>query len=226
MEPQPESFGVGDGDGDGRSELSPTQIEQVLSPGALASIRCLIVIPDTSSSALLSVLETLTSALQLTRDSLLLHHILKLLAELASGHPALSHLVRDALHSNSLHLFQSPRLAADYLSALVSVSGSVDDARFTSLCLNSPVSTRMWLLRNAQRLGVTESVMLAMHMGFTRDPYPYVRKLALEGLVGLCIHGGFEDHYVIEGCCCRAVDLISDQESVRSVATRAVSAGG
>lgn len=66
-------------------------------------------------------------------------------------------------------------------------------------------------------------MLLALFLGFTRDPYPYVRKAALDGLVKLCKNGDFDDCDVIEGCYCRAVEMLRDAEDcVRCAAIRAV----
>lgn len=60
-------------------------------------------------------------------------------------------------------------------------------------------------------------------LGFTKDPYPLVRKVALDGLVGLSKSSVIEDCGVIEGCYSRAVDLLGDAEdSVRCAAVHAV----
>lgn len=71
-------------------------------------------------------------------------------------------------------------------------------------------------------------VLFTMFLGFTEDPYPYVRKASLDGLLGLCKSGNvFEDISVIEGCYFRAVELLQDNEhSVRSAAIRVVSEWG
>ncbi|GLT73769.1 hypothetical protein SLA2020_456050 [Shorea laevis] len=201
-----------------------------LSPQAMASIRSLIVNPHTSDPTLSSVLETLTRSLQIGGDLLYLHHTLKLLTDLASHHPNLSASILDLLRSSSLLSSRSPGLATEFVSAMASISSSVievDEASFVSLCFGPSVSARMWLLRNAEMFGVRRSVLLALLLGFTRDPYPYVRKAALDGLVNLCESGDFEDRDVIEGCCCRAVELLQDTEDcVRSAAVRAVRVWG
>ncbi|GLT89368.1 hypothetical protein SLE2022_073510 [Rubroshorea leprosula] len=206
------------------------QDNKPLSPQAMASIRSLIVNPHTSDLTLSSVLETLTRSLQIGGDSLYLHHTLKLLTDLASHHPNLSAPILDLLRSNSLLSSESSGLATEFVSAMASISSSVievEEASFVSLCFGPSVSARMWLLRNAEMFGVRRSVLLAVLLGFTRDPYPYVRKAALDGLVNLCENGDFEDRDVIEGCCCRAVELLQDTEDcVRSAAVRAVRVWG
>lgn len=66
-------------------------------------------------------------------------------------------------------------------------------------------------------------MLLTTFLGFTRDPYPYVRKTALDGLVGLSKPSVVEDLDMIQACYCRAVELLLDTEDyVRSAAVRAV----
>lgn len=75
------------------------------------------------------------------------------------------------------------------------------------------MSARRWLLRNAERLGVESQVLFTVLLGFTKDPFPHVRRVALEGLAGLCRSGVvFDDVEVIRGCYCRAVELLRDAE--------------
>ncbi|KAL4352960.1 hypothetical protein GQ457_06G005550 [Hibiscus cannabinus] len=199
---------------------------QPLSCQALASLRSLVINPTTSDSTLSSVLDALTRSLQLSRDSVILHHTLKLLTDLAARRPHLSPFALDLLRSDSLFSSASPRLVGESLSALLSLTSTgndIDAARFVSLCLGPSVSLRLCLLRNAEKLVVRESVLLAVFLGFTRDPFPYVRKEALDGLVKLCKNGDFDDRDVIEGCYCRAVELLRDSENyVRSAAVHAV----
>ncbi|TYI33391.1 hypothetical protein ES332_A04G129900v1 [Gossypium tomentosum] len=199
---------------------------QPLSFQALASLRSLIINPATPDSTLSSVLDALTRSLQLNRDPVFLHHAVKLLSDLASHRPHLSPFALDLLRSDSLFSSASPRLVGESLSVLLSlasIGNDMDAARFVSLCLGPSVSVRQCLLRNAEKLVFRESVLLAVFLGFTRDPYPYVRKEALDGLVKLCKNGDFDDRDVIEGCYCRAVELLRDAENyVRSAAVRAV----
>jgi len=99
----------------------------------------------------------------------------------------------------------------------------LDDRSFVSLCFGPSVSVRSWLLRNAERFSIGPYVLLTLFLGFTKDPYPYVRKIALDGLVGLSKAGDIEDPGMIQGCYCRAVELLRDMEDcVRSAAVRAV----
>lgn len=209
-------------------ELVPSSSEP-LSPQTLASFRALIISPSTPQSKISSIFEILTRSLELTPDSL----VLNLLSELASRHSNLSHLVFDSVRSNSLLPSESTRLAAESLDALASISNTdptlssaideLDDRLFVSLCFGPSVSVRSWLLRNAERFRISPYLLLTLFLGFTKDPYPYVRKIALDGLVGVSNSAVIEDRSMINGCYCRAVELLSDMEDhVRSAAIRAV----
>ncbi|CAK9162370.1 unnamed protein product [Ilex paraguariensis] len=60
-------------------------------------------------------------------------------------------------------------------------------------------------------------------LGFTKDPYPYIRKAALDGLAGLPKSVIVDDQSLIEGCYVRAVELLYDMEDcVRCSAVRTV----
>lgn len=85
------------------------------------------------------------------------------------------------------------------------------------------MSVRSWLLRNAERFRIGPYLLLTLFLGFTKDPYPYVRKIALDGLVGVSKSGIIEDRIMINGCYCRAIELLGDMEDqVRSAAIRTV----
>ena len=219
------------------ADLSTNSSEEPLSSQTLTRIRALIVNPSTPDSTISSLFETLTRSLQLSRDPIILHHTLKLLSDLSSHRTALSRLVLDSLRGNALLSAASPRLAADSLDLVASIaerdrslSPAADEllvvggGGFASLCFSSPVSVRLWLLRSAERFGLTPYLEFTVFLGFTMDPYPCVRRVALEGLVRLSDAGVIEDEEMIRGCYCRAVALLRDTEdSVRSAAVRAVS---
>ncbi|KAF5476340.1 hypothetical protein F2P56_008068 [Juglans regia] len=218
-----------------QSIRSPSEnpAEDSLSPETLASLRSLVITPSTPDTAISSIFQTLTRSLQLSRDPLVLHHTLKLFSDLASHRPSLSSSVSELVRSHALLSSDSTRLAAESLDVLASIAErggtpvDLDDRSFVSLCFGPSVSVRSWLLRNAERFRIGPHVLLTMFLGFTRDPYPYVRKTALDGLVGLSKPGVVEDLDMIQGCYCRAVELLLDTEDyVRSAAVRAVSAWG
>ncbi|WCJ18759.1 ARM repeat superfamily protein [Euphorbia peplus] len=109
-----------------------------------------------------------------------------------------------------------PRLTPSHHSNSVPTESiaELDDGAFVSMCFGASVSERLRLLRNAQGLGVRRPyVLLTVFLGFSKDPYPFVRKEALDGLVGLCQYGVFQDRSLIEGCYFRGVELLKDGES-------------
>lgn len=94
---------------------------------------------------------------------------------------------------------------------------------FLSLCFGSSVAARYRLLLDADKFDVRPSILLTVFLGFTKDPYPYVRKAAMDGLIGLCNRVVVEDRGMIEGCYLRGVELLSDtEECVRCSAVRMV----
>lgn len=207
--------------------------EAYLSLSAIASMRSLIINPSTPQPTISSILQTLIRSLQLSPHKVLLHHTLNLLAHLAIHHASLSHLVFRSVCSHSLLSTQSTRLAVDSLQVLASISESVpavglnmdelDDGFFVSLCFGPSVSARLWLLKNAGHFQIQPSVLFTVFLGFTKDPYPYVRQASLDGLVELSKHGVFEDPSLVDGCYCRAVQLLGDMEDcVRSSAIHVV----
>lgn len=214
--------------------LSANISEETLSSNALVCIRSLIVNPSTPESTISSIFETLTRSFQLSSDKLVLRHILKLLYDLASHHSSLSRFVFDAVRSHSLLSTESARLAVEALDLLASIAehdralapamDELDDGFFASLCFSPSASLRPWLLRNAERLHVRPYLLFTVFLGFTKDPFPYVRKVALDGLVSLSKSGVIEDREMIRGCYFRAVELLRDMEDcVRSAAVRVVS---
>uniref|UniRef100_A0A9I9CKK5 Integrator complex subunit 4/Protein SIEL C-terminal Ig-like domain-containing protein n=1 Tax=Cucumis melo TaxID=3656 RepID=A0A9I9CKK5_CUCME len=105
---------------------------------------------------------------------------------------------------------------------LISTLNEIDEQSFLSLCFGPSVSIRTWLLNNAERFQLRPSLLFTVFLGFTKDPYPYVRKAALDGLSSLG-NTVFEDGGMIEGCYCRAIELLNDMEDyVRSAAIRVV----
>ncbi|PRQ42801.1 hypothetical protein RchiOBHm_Chr3g0461601 [Rosa chinensis] len=211
--------------------ISPTE---PLSTETLASLRSLIINPSTPSPAISSILETLTRSLQLSRDPL---RTLKLLSDLAARHPHLSALVFHSVRSDSLLSTESTRVAAESLDVLASIAErnrelapaveEIDDRLFASICFSPSPAIRPWLLRNAERFGVKPYLLSSLFLGFTKDPYPNVRKAALDGLVGLSKSGVIDDGDMIRGCYFRAGELLNDMEDgVRSAAIQAVFAWG
>ncbi|KAL6955254.1 hypothetical protein U1Q18_045534 [Sarracenia purpurea var. burkii] len=205
---------------------------------ALSQARSLIVNPSTSEATISSLFEALSLSLHPDRDSLSLHHTLSLLSDLAARRPHLSLPVFHTIRSFSLLCNPgSPRTLAAALSVLVSIADSdqtltssiaeLSEGLFLTLCFRPSVAVRHWMLLNAERFKVRPHLLLTVFLGFTKDPYPYVRRVALDVLVGLCKSIVVEDRALVESCYCRAVELLSDMEDcVRSAAVRAVSQWG
>ncbi|CAG7878081.1 unnamed protein product [Brassica rapa] len=195
----------------------------------LASIRSLIINADTPFSVISSVLDLLTGLLP-RDDSPILHHVLKLLSDLSLSRNDLAPQIFESILSNLLRLQTS---AAESLAVLASLSernptaAAIDGEAFASICIGADVSSRMWMLRNAERFDLPSSVLFTLFFGFTKDPYPCIRRVALDGLVYVCEAGGFDHARAVQGCYARAVELLDDDEdSVRSSAVRAVSVWG
>ncbi|XP_031396936.1 protein SIEL isoform X1 [Punica granatum] len=208
---------------------STASSEEPLTRHTLASFRSVIINPSTPASLISSTLETLTGHLQLSRDPLLLHHTLKLLTELAHRDGGHSAVISKSV-SRFLLSTESTRLATESLDTLASISENdrnFDDSFFVSLCFDVPAPSRAWLLRNAGRFGIRTYLLFTVFLGFTKDPYPYVRQAALDGLMSLSKSGAIEDSSLIQGCYCRAVELLGDTEAcVRTAAVHTVSEWG
>ncbi|XP_028760917.1 protein SIEL-like [Neltuma alba] len=211
--------------------------EESLSLSTLASMRSHIINPSTPQSTLCSILQKLTCSLELSHDKVLLHYSLNLLTHLAFHHSSFSHSIFQSVCSHPLLSAQSTRLAVDSLQVLALITERVpalglnmdklDDGFFVSLCFGPSVSARLWLLNNAGRFQLQPSLLFTVFLGFTKDPYPYVRKACLDGLVDLINHGVFEDSSLADGCYHCAVQLLGDMEDcVRSSAIRVVSSWG
>ncbi|XP_045798541.1 protein SIEL-like [Trifolium pratense] len=197
--------------------------EQPLTLHTLSSIRSLLINPSTPKPTLSSILQTLTRSSQLT------HHTLNLLTDLAIHHPSFSQLALDSL----LTATESPtRLAVDSLASISELSFpdsfELDDGRFVSLCFGPSIPGRIWMLKNAGYLfKVRPALLFTVLLGFTKDPYPYVRAASLEGLVGLSERGDFNDVSMVKGCYQRALQLLTDMEDcVRISAVRVVASWG
>ncbi|KAL7265628.1 hypothetical protein ACSBR1_003420 [Camellia fascicularis] len=205
---------------------------------ALSLARSLILNPSTSDSTISSLLQTLSLSLQPDRDPLSLRHTLSLLSDLAAHRRHLSHSIFHTVRSFSLLCNPtSTRTLAASLSVLASIAESnqtlasdlseLSESLFLKLCFFPSVSVRHWLLLNAERFWIRPPLLLIVFLGFTKDPYPYVRRVALDGLFGLCKSIVVEDCTLVESCYCRGVELLSDMEDcVRSSAVRAVTQWG
>ncbi|XP_019262017.1 PREDICTED: protein SIEL-like isoform X1 [Nicotiana attenuata] len=205
------------------------EINENIRPQALLQALSLIVNPSTSDSTLSSILKTLTLSLKNPNTNpFLSHHILRLFSLLFHHRPHLPHNVISTVREFSLLHSTSARSLADALACLSLSDINVnDESTFLSLVLRPCISVRHWLLLNVSKFDIRPSVLLTVLLGFTKDPYPYIRGVALDGLADLCKCIVVEDDSLIHGCYLRAVELLFDSEdSVRCSAVRAVSACG
>ncbi|KNA22408.1 hypothetical protein SOVF_034270 isoform B [Spinacia oleracea] len=205
-----------------------------LSLQTLSSIHSLIINPSTSHLTISSILKTLTYILSLPHNHRHHHHIFTLLSSLSLHHPTFSASLSAPLTSLATSLLSDPsssaRLAAAALSLLISISAvdSLDEGLLISLCFRPCISVRVWFLNNALKFPIRPNLLLPVMLGFTQDPYPCVRKAALEGLVSVCDSGiVVEDSAIVEGCYARGIKLLLDQHDyVRLAALRVVSEWG
>ncbi|KAL2330661.1 hypothetical protein Fmac_018242 [Flemingia macrophylla] len=186
--------------------------EQPFSLRTLSSMRSLLLNPSTPQRSVSSIIQTLAKPSHLT------HHALKLLSD------------ADAACRPDLAVYSAewpPRLTAETLAMFPGLRLD-DDSQFASLCFGESVAARAWMLRNAwRRFGVRPASLLAVLLGFTKDPYPHVREAALEGLVGFGECGEFRDVALVEACYRRAVQLLRDfYPCVRLSAVRVVTSWG
>ncbi|KAK1400351.1 Integrator complex subunit [Heracleum sosnowskyi] len=198
---------------------------------ALTLARSLITNPSTSNSTISTIYQTLTLSLSQNPHSISLHHILALLSDLSLHRPHLRRLIFSSLRSFSLLPNNSPRSVVESLSILVSIAEQdpelveeLSDSVFLSLCFGGCVSVTRWLLLNAKRLLIRPAVLVTVLLGFSKDPYPEIRKVALDGLSS-CV--GIEDREMMEACYLCGVEMLSDMEDyVRCSAVRVVSEWG
>ncbi|KAI3979665.1 hypothetical protein MKX01_013760 [Papaver californicum] len=179
----------------------------------LSSIRSLIINPYTSKNIISSVFETLT---------------------LSTNHRDFTRIVFDTVRSFAFISSVNSQFKVESLSVLptiaehdgnlVSATIDYDENVIIELCFDSSVSVRYWILKNVLRFGIRDEILVGVLLGFINDPYPYVRRIALNGLVRLrksvmeFKNGGL----TAEGYN-RAVDLFVDRsDCVRAAAIRVV----
>ncbi|CAK9162369.1 unnamed protein product [Ilex paraguariensis] len=215
--------------------LNQNPLNKPLSLHTLCLARSLITNPFISQQTISSLLKTLTLTLQSlpTQNPLSLHHIFSLLSDLSIHQPQLCPQIFATIHSFSLLPTTSTRSLADSLCLLISLSernqafvpslADTTESLFLSLCFRPCVSVQHWLLKTVNEFHVRPSVLIMVLLGFTKDPYPYIRKAALDGLAGLPKSVIVDDQSLIEGCYVRAVELLYDMEDcVRCSAVRTV----
>ncbi|KAI3967639.1 hypothetical protein MKW92_040372 [Papaver armeniacum] len=211
-----------------------------LSIQSLSSIRSLIINPSTSKQIISAIIKTLTQYLQQEQDQTLenqnqiQNHYLKLLCDIATHHPDFTRIVFDTVRSFAFSSFVNSQFRVESLSVLltivqhdenlVSAIGEFDESVIIELFFDSSVSVRYWVFKNLFRFGIRNEILVLVLLGFINDPYPYVRRVALDGLVRLSKsvveikNGGL----IAEGYD-RAVDLFVDRnDCVRAAAIRVV----
>lgn len=199
---------------------------------ALQPLLPLITNPNSSLPTLSSLLKTLTLHLQGPTAPRVL---LPLLAALSDHHPHLRREISLAVRAFALrHLPSSPSSSFAHSLAILfkdadTSSDVTDEPTFLSICFRPwKASLRRWLLVNVDKFCVRPSVLVAVLLGFTKDPYPLTRKAALDGLVWLSDRfAAVEDQSLLQCCYFCAAELLFDAEdSVRCSAVRAVSKWG
>uniref|UniRef100_M1CGK4 Binding protein n=1 Tax=Solanum tuberosum TaxID=4113 RepID=M1CGK4_SOLTU len=202
-------------------------------PQAILQALSLISNPSTSDSTLSSIAKVLIISLKCPNPNsnshrFIHHHILRLFSLLLYHCPHLHHNLISAIREFSLLPSTSTRLLVDALTCLsISDSNVNDESTFLSLVFRPCVSVRHWLLLNVSKFDIRPSVLLTVLLGFTKDPYPCIRNVALSGLADLCKCIVVEDESLIKGCYFRAVELLFDSEDlVRCSAVHAVGACG
>ncbi|KAL1545447.1 protein SIEL-like isoform X1 [Salvia divinorum] len=202
-----------------------------LFPKSLNAVLSLINNPCTSDSTLTTISKTLIFHLQNPNSNH--QQILSLLSTLSDHHPRLHREVSAAVNAFIL-LPSIPIPALPHALSLLDPANSAaldlfsDESLFLSLCFYECVKTRKWVLRNVSKFRVRPSVLLTILLGFTMDPYPYIREAALDGLVMILNDGVVvEDRSLVGGCYFRAAELLFDADSsVRRSAVSAVSEWG
>ncbi|XP_042045821.1 protein SIEL-like isoform X1 [Salvia splendens] len=200
-------------------------------PKSLNAFVSLISNPCTSDSTLTTTAETLISHLQSPNSNH--QQILSLLSALSDHHPRLRREVVAAVK----YFILLPSITIPALSHALSLLDPADSAAldlfsdeslFLTLCFYECGKIRKWLLRNVSIFRVRPSVLLTILLGFTMDPFPYIREAALDGLVMILNDGVVvEDRSLVGGCYFRAAELLFDADiSVRRAAVSAVSEWG
>ncbi|KAI3666875.1 hypothetical protein L6452_41915 [Arctium lappa] len=214
-------------------QIFRNQTKISLKPFSIA--RSLILNPSTSDQTISSILRTLeTLSTATTNPKFDLLNFITLLCEISIVHRHFAPIITTILRSLCLHCPSiPPRAAGLALSTLVSIAPASDldpafsEGLFLSLCFGPCVTVRQRLLTDAEKFRVRPSVLLTVLLGFTKDPYPYVRMAALDGLIGFCKWIVVNDQVMVEGCYLRAVELLLDtEECVRCSAVHVVSEWG
>ncbi|KAI4318958.1 hypothetical protein MLD38_032610 [Melastoma candidum] len=198
-------------------EDSPSPAPTPPSLTTLATLRSLIINPNTPNPLLSSLFQTLTLPSGQSTP-----HSPPLLLTLALVHPTFSPLVVCSL-LNAPYPLSLPSLSS--LRALSPASfAALDDHSFTALCWSDDSGVRKWVVDHVGLFSGVERRVIGMVLtGMSGDPFPEVRRGALEGLVRLKLLGGLgsDEDEIVKGCFWRGVELLTDVDSsVRQAAVR------
>nr|XP_043611139.1 protein SIEL [Erigeron canadensis] len=213
---------------DFHQSLHKTQLSNSSSLKPFSIANSLILNPSTSIPTLSSILQTLTQTLNQTLPIQFHVIIISLLSRLSITHPNFTSSITTTLNSLLTRPTLSPRATSLALSTLVSLTDKpeildMSEGVFLSLCFGSSVSVRHKMMLNVEKFGVRPSVLVTVLLGFSKDPFPYVRKAALDGLVWLCKCRRVVDFRLVESCYLRGVELLFDsEECVRCSAVKMV----
>ncbi|KAI3910818.1 hypothetical protein MKW92_009833 [Papaver armeniacum] len=205
-----------------------------LSIQSLSSIRSLIINPSTSKHIISVVFKTLTQYLQQEQEQTLenqnQNHYLKLLCDIATNHHEFTRNVFDTARSFAFGSSVNSQFKVESLSVLLTIAEhdenlvyaitEFDENVIIELCFDSSVSVRYWIFKNLFRFRIRDEILLGVLLGFVNDPYPYVRRISLDGLVRLSksVVGFKNGGLIVEGYD-RAVDLFVDRnDCVRAAA--------
>ncbi|RZC63273.1 hypothetical protein C5167_025054 [Papaver somniferum] len=205
-----------------------------LSIQSLCSIRSLIINPSTSNHIISAIFETLTQYFHQQQEQTLenqnQNHYLKLLCDIAINHHEFTRIifyrVRSFAFSRSVNSqFRVESLSvlltiAEHDENLVSAIAEFDENVIIELCFDSSVSVRYWVFKNLFRFRIRDEILGRVLLGFVNDPYPYVRRISLDGLVRLSKSVvEFKNAGLIAEVYDRAVDLFVDRnDCVRAAA--------
>ncbi|KAI3966474.1 hypothetical protein MKW92_034964 [Papaver armeniacum] len=174
---------------------------------SLSSIRSLIINPSTSKQIISAIIKTLTQYLQqeqeqtLENQNQIQNHYLKLLCDIATHHPDFTRIVFDTVRSFAFSSFVNSQFRVESLSVLLTIVQHDENLVSAIGEFDESVIIELFLI-----------LLRLLGTGFINDPYPYVRRVALDGLVRLSKsvveikNGGL----IAEGYD-RAVDLFVDR---------------
>ncbi|KAI3882019.1 hypothetical protein MKW92_050080 [Papaver armeniacum] len=203
-----------------------------LSIQSLSSIRSLIINPSTSKQIISAIIKTLTQYLQqeqeqtLENQNQIQNHYLKLLCDIATHHPDFTRIVFDTVRSFAFSSFVNSQFRVESLSVLLTIVQHDENLVSAIGEFDESVIIELFLIL-LRLFGIRNEILVRVLLGFINDPYPYVRRVALDGLVRLSKsvveikNGGL----IAEGYD-RAVDLFVDRnDCVRAAAIASVNGG-